>query len=290
MMMLNKNAAGASVRLASRPIMARPLIAVVAPVQHATVCQAADYEAMNAKPASPVKVHVSNLSFNLSQDELASEFSRVGEVVGVELWQRDGRPNGMGMIEFSTEDAAASAVEQLNGVMLAGRELRVKIDQGRPARERSFEPRERSPMRESYGGAREYTPRAPRPDAEGRKLFVSNLNYDTDWMSLKSHFESVGVVEHTKVLTDRETGQSRGIGFVEMSSIEEANQAIEALTGTELDGRSINVRISEPRPAGDRPPSENRSYGGGGRGGGYNSGGGRQSYGGGRGRRDSEEY
>lgn len=94
----------------------------------------------------------------------------------------------------------------------------------------------------------------------GRKLYVGNLPYSTTDEILQTRFSECGNVESAKVITDRETGRSKGFGFVEMSSDDEANTAIERLNGQDFDGRAINV--SEARPQGDRPG------GGGGRGGG----------------------
>ena len=99
-------------------------------------------------------------------------------------------------------------------------------------------------------------------------IYVGNLSYDTDDASLRAAFEAHGEVTSAQVITDRHTGQSRGFGFVEMPSAEEAKAAMAALDGTDLQGRAI--RANEARPRGDR-----RGGGGGG--------GGRGGYGGGRG-------
>ena len=84
-----------------------------------------------------------------------------------------------------------------------------------------------------------------------QNLFVGSLAYATDDDSLKAFFEQIGEVERAKVSTDRETGRSRGFGFV--TYVDEANnqKAIDELNGKELDGRAINV--SQARPREDRP-------------------------------------
>lgn len=94
-------------------------------------------------------------------------------------------------------------------------------------------------------------------------IFVAKLNYATDSESVRKAFEQFGEVESANVVTDRETGRSKGFAFVEMSDDTEGNAAIQALDGTDLDGRTIVVKKAEPR--------ENRSGGGGG---GFNGGGG----------------
>jgi cold-inducible RNA-binding protein len=100
----------------------------------------------------------------------------------------------------------------------------------------------------------------------GRRLYVGNLSYNTTELTLREAFGQVGTVAETKVVMDRETGRPRGFAFVEMSSDQEAQQAIQQLNGRELDGRAINVNEAQERSGGG---------GGGGRGGGGGGGGGR---------------
>jgi hypothetical protein len=99
-----------------------------------------------------------------------------------------------------------------------------------------------------------------------KKLYVGNLSYTTSDSALRSLFEEYGSVESAQVIMDRDSGRSKGFGFVEMSDNQEAQAAIDGLNGKEVDGRALTVNEARPR--------ENR--GGGGR-----SGGGRGGYGGG---------
>lgn len=103
------------------------------------------------------------------------------------------------------------------------------------------------------------------------KLFVGNLSWNTTSDSLRDFFSQAGSVTSATVLTDKFTGKSRGFGFVEMSSDEEAQKAIAELNGKELDGRPIVVNEARPMTARD-------NRGGGGGGGGYRGGGGRSNY------------
>ena len=96
-----------------------------------------------------------------------------------------------------------------------------------------------------------------------KKLYVGGLPYSVTDEQLTELFESHGTVESAKVITDRYTDRSRGFGFVEMSTQAEAEQAIQALNGTDLEGRSLTVNVSKPR--------EDRSRSGGGGGGSRNS-------------------
>ncbi|CAA9415914.1 MAG: RNA-binding protein [uncultured Pyrinomonadaceae bacterium] len=105
------------------------------------------------------------------------------------------------------------------------------------------------------------------------KLYVGNLSFNTSNEDLQELFGQAGTVESANIVEDRDTGRSRGFGFVEMSSAEEGKTAIEQLNGKEVDGRSLTVNEAKPR--------EERSGGGGNRGGG----GGRGGYGGGGGNR-----
>lgn len=82
------------------------------------------------------------------------------------------------------------------------------------------------------------------------KLFVGGLSFSTSSERLRELFAEVGGVESATVVTDRETGRSRGFGFVEMATGEEAEQAVTRFNGRELDGRSLKVELA--KPAGDR--------------------------------------
>lgn len=95
------------------------------------------------------------------------------------------------------------------------------------------------------------------------KLFVGSLSYNTTDATLEEFFAAIGQVLSAKVIVDRDTNRSKGFGFVEMASEEDAKKAIAELNGKELDGRTIAV--NEARPQENR---ERRSFGGGGNGGG----------------------
>lgn len=105
------------------------------------------------------------------------------------------------------------------------------------------------------------------------KLYVGNLSFSTSTQDLEQMFGELGTVESTNIIEDRETGRSRGFGFIEMSSKEEGMNAIAALNGKEIDGRSLTVNEAKPR--------EDRGSGGGGGRGGYGGGGGNRGGGGG---------
>jgi len=104
----------------------------------------------------------------------------------------------------------------------------------------------------------------------GKRLYVGNLPYSATEASLQRLFAQFGTVDSVKIITDRDTGRSKGFGFVEMATDEEAEQAISQLNGKDMEGRKLNVNEA-------RPPERRDGMGGGG-------GGGRGGYGGGRNR------
>ena len=93
-----------------------------------------------------------------------------------------------------------------------------------------------------------------------KKLYVGSLSYDTTEDGLKDAFAKAGTVESAIVITDRMSGRSKGFGFVEMSSEEEATKAMEMWNGKELDGRTLTV--NEARPMESRPPRRDSNRGG----------------------------
>lgn len=113
----------------------------------------------------------------------------------------------------------------------------------------------------------------------GRKLYVGNLSYSVDSSALQQLFESHGTVESAEIISDRETGRSKGFGFVQMGTDEEAQAAIAALNGQQHEGRALTV--NEARPREERPRGGGGGFGGGGGRGGFGGGGGRGGRGGG---------
>ena len=80
----------------------------------------------------------------------------------------------------------------------------------------------------------------------GQKIYVGNLGFTVTNEDLKEKFEQYGNVDSAKIITDRESGRSKGFGFVEMSNSQEANQAINALNGSDFQGRSMTVNEAKP--------------------------------------------
>jgi len=114
----------------------------------------------------------------------------------------------------------------------------------------------------------------------GSKLYVGNLSYNTTSSELEQLFGQHGTVQSAEVIQDRDTGRSKGFGFVQMGSDQEAQAAISALNGMEQDGRALTVNEAKPREP--RSGGGGGGSGGGGGGGGYGGGNSRGGSGGGR--------
>jgi len=100
-----------------------------------------------------------------------------------------------------------------------------------------------------------------------KNIFVGNLSFQTTESDLRTAFEAYGAVDRVSIMTDRDTGRSRGFAFVEMSDDNQGEAAINALNGSSLDGRNLNVNVAKPK-------TERTGGGGGGFGGGRGAGGG----------------
>jgi RNA recognition motif-containing protein len=109
----------------------------------------------------------------------------------------------------------------------------------------------------------------------GKKLYVGNLTYEVTDSALEQMFAAHGTVQSAQVIMDRDTGRSKGFGFVEMGSDQAAQAAITALNGKEVEGRSLTVNEARPRPQGS---GGNRGGGGSRDRGGYGGGGGGRRY------------
>lgn len=204
------------------------------------------------------KLYVGNLSWNTTEGSLQEAFSQAGSVVSAQIPLNDmGKSRGFGFVEMSTDEEAAAAITMFHDKELDGRVLRVnEAGQGGAA---------------AGGGA-----------VNNKKLFVGGLAWTTNEDSLMGAFSQAGSVVSVKIPLN-DMGKSRGIGFVEMATDEEAQTAISMFHEKELDGRMITVNVArpmQPRPRGgndrfERGGDRNDRYDRGG------NGGGRSDFGGG---------
>ncbi|XP_022767341.1 RNA-binding protein CP29B, chloroplastic-like [Durio zibethinus] len=181
-----------------------------------------------------LKLFVGNLPFSVDSAQLADLFGSAGNVEMVEVIydKVTGRSRGFGFVTMSTIGEVKAAAQQFNGYELEGRALRVNSGPPPPRRE-EFSP----------GGARA----APTMGASNC-VFVGNLSWGVDDLALETLFSEQGKVVEAKVVYDRESGRSRGFGFVTYNSAEEVDSAIKSLNGVDLDGRPIRVSVAESRP------------------------------------------
>ncbi|KAI4349144.1 hypothetical protein L6164_009776 [Bauhinia variegata] len=201
-----------------------------------------------------LKLFVGNLPFSVDSAQLADLFGNAGNVEMVEVIydKTTGRSRGFGFVTMSSTEEVEAAAQQFNGYELHGRALRVNYGPPPPRRENSSfrgsrggpfsdARRENSSFRGSRGG--------PVSDAGfGNRVHVGNLGWGVDHLTLESLFREQGKVLEAKVVYDRESGRSRGFGYVTYTSAEEVNNAIESLNGVDLDGRAIRVSLAEPKP------------------------------------------
>ncbi|XP_007027347.2 PREDICTED: 29 kDa ribonucleoprotein, chloroplastic [Theobroma cacao] len=181
-----------------------------------------------------LKLFVGNLPFSVDSAQLAGLFESAGNVEMVEVIydKVTGRSRGFGFVTMSTAEEVEAAAQQFNGYELEGRALRVNSGPPPPRRE-EFSPR----------GSRG----APALGASNR-VYVGNLSWGVDDLALETLFSEQGKVVEAKVVYDRESGRSRGFGFVTYNSAEEVDSAIKSLNGVDLDGRPIRVSVAESRP------------------------------------------
>ncbi|XP_010253722.1 PREDICTED: 29 kDa ribonucleoprotein A, chloroplastic-like [Nelumbo nucifera] len=185
-------------------------------------------------PFSPdLKLFVGNLPFSVDSAGLAGLFEQAGNVEMVEVIydKQTGRSRGFGFVTMSTVEEVEAAVQQFNGYELEGRAIRV--NSGPPPRKEEFS------SRGSRGGTSFEAP---------HRVYVGNLSWGVDDLALESLFSEQGKVMEAKVVYDRQSGRSKGFGFVTYSSAEDVDNAISSLDGADLNGRPIRVSVAEARP------------------------------------------
>ncbi|XP_010529882.1 PREDICTED: RNA-binding protein CP29B, chloroplastic-like [Tarenaya hassleriana] len=197
-----------------------------------------------------LKLFVGNLPFTVDSSQLAELFESAGNVQMVEVIydKITGRSRGFGFVTMSTVEEVESAAQQFNGYEYEGRPLRVNSGPPPPRREESFSrgPRSRSSFQGSDSGPRSSFPGSG--SGSSNRVYVGNLSWAVDDMALESLFNEQGKVVEARVIYDRDSGRSKGFGFVTYNSPQEVNNAIRSLNGADLDGRQIRVSVAESRP------------------------------------------
>lgn len=180
------------------------------------------------EPPEEAKIFVGNLPYDVDSQRLAMLFEKAGIVeISEVIYNREtDRSRGFGFVTMSTVEEADKAVEMFNRYDLDGRLLTVN--------------------KASPRGSRPERP--PRVFEPAFRIYVGNLPWDVDNGRLEQVFSEHGKVGEARVVYDRETGRSRGFGFVTLSSESEMEDAIAALDGQSLDGRAIRVSVADERP------------------------------------------
>lgn len=193
------------------------------------------YEQIDSPIPEGTKLYVGNIPFDITSEELARIFEESGVVEMVEVIydKATERSRGFAFVTMSTVEEAEAAIQKFNGSEVGGRFLRVNFPEVPRGSSRS--PRTRP---HSYTSNFVDSP---------HKVYVGNLPFSTTADTLRSAFERVGNVLGARVVFDRETGRSRGFGFVTFSSEADVDAAISSMNGADLEGRSIRVSIALSR-------------------------------------------
>ncbi|XP_052197906.1 28 kDa ribonucleoprotein, chloroplastic-like [Diospyros lotus] len=180
------------------------------------------------EPPEEAKLFIGNLPYDIDSEKLAQLFDQAGvvEIAEVIYNRETDQSRGFGFVTMSSVEEAEKAVDTFHRYELNGRLLTVNKASPRGSR----------------------LERAPRTFEPSFKIYVGNLPWQVDNARLEQVFSEHGKVVDARVIYDRETGRSRGFGFVTMSSEAELNDAIAALDGQNLDGRAIRVNMAEDRP------------------------------------------
>lgn len=193
-----------------------------------------------------VRVYVGNLSYEVAWQDLKDHMRKVGNVVHADVLEdHEGRSKGCGIVEYDNPHGAMRAIRELNNTDLKGRLIFVREDRE--------DKKLGGPVGGAGGGgfhASASTGGAPRggggggaggpPSAAGRQLYVGNLDFEITWQGLKDHFKGFDV-QRAEVAYDAD-GRSRGFGTIRFGTVAEAQRAQEALNGTSLNNRTIEVR------------------------------------------------
>lgn len=194
---------------------------------------AGDHDEPRSEAPQRNTLFVGNLPWSVDDGVLKGLFSEFQPTDSKVMFDNlSGRSKGIAFVNFDNAEAAERAQAALNGKEVDGRPIRVepRLPPGTPRPIRDGPPRERSPR--SAG---------PRFQNDDRKLYVGNLAWAVDGLDLEDIFKEFGTVESAQVVTDKETGRSKGFGFVVMATKDESDKAKKELSGANVDGRTIVV-------------------------------------------------
>ncbi|MCJ1262721.1 hypothetical protein MMC22_002591 [Lobaria immixta] len=220
--------------------------------------------------SGPKNLFVGQLSWNVDEDWLTREFERFGELSSVRVIsdKNTGRSKGFGYVEFVNSDSAAKAQKELHGTSIDNRAINVDFSTPRPDAGGAGGYKERT---KTYGDQR-----SPPSDT----LFVANIAFEATENTIAEEFGKHGSVIGVRLPTSMDDGNPKGFGYVQFSSVEEASEALNNMSGATICGRPIRLDFSTPRsnnsgdgPRGGRGGRGRGGFDRGGRGGGRGRGG-----------------
>ncbi|TVU41421.1 hypothetical protein EJB05_14937 [Eragrostis curvula] len=188
----------------------------------------------------PGRLFVGNLPYTMTSAELTEAFSEAGRVDDAQIIydKVTNRSRGFAFVTMATAEEAAKAVQMFDGALLGGRTARVNY-----------------PEVPRGGERRTVTMSGRRRDDGTYKIYAGNLGWGVRADALRAVFEGQAGMLDARVIFERETGRSRGFGFVSFQTAEYAQAALEALDGVELEGRPLRLSLAEQNPPAGSPPS-----------------------------------
>ncbi|GFQ01428.1 33 kDa ribonucleoprotein chloroplastic [Phtheirospermum japonicum] len=213
-----------------------------------TVSKVEEEENDVSESADGGRLYVGNLPFSLTSAQLSEIFAEAGRVVSVEIvYDRvTDRSRGFAFVTMGTVDEAKEAIRLFDGSQIGGRTAKVNF----PEVPRGGEREVMSPkIRSSYQGFVD----------SPYKIYAGNLSWNLTSQALREAFAEQPGFLSAKVIYERESGRSRGFGFITFSSAEEVDSALNALNGLELEGRPIRLNLAEQKAAASTPPPSDES-------------------------------
>ncbi|KAK1681708.1 hypothetical protein QYE76_042556 [Lolium multiflorum] len=193
----------------------------------------------------PGRIYVGNLPYTFTASELTAAFSEAGSVDDVQIIydKITDRSRGFAFVTMATAEEATKAVQMFNGALLGGRTVRVNFPEVPRGGERTVaaEAVARTSLRVVDDGT--------------YKVYAGNLGWGVRADALKAAFEGQPGLVGSRVIFERDTGRSRGFGFLSFQTLEDANAAIQAMDGVELDGRPLRLSLASQNPPAGSTPS-----------------------------------
>jgi RNA recognition motif-containing protein len=184
------------------------------------------------------KVFVHNLNWSVDWNQLKEVFSSAGDVKFVKVFRGpDGRSRGRGFVAFATQEERDAAISRFDGYNLEGREMRV-------SEYTQLSPEEFAERKQHSAPQRRERSFSSSEEDRNRKVFVAKLPFAADDATLEQHMSQVGTVTEARVARGPD-GKSKGFGFVTFESREAAEQAVSSLSGSDIQGFQIVVKLSD---------------------------------------------